>query len=118
MKRLTLIGAGLVIFAALGAGAAMAGDKTVNGQLRDSFCYMRMGAHGPSHHNCAMACAKAGIPVALEEDGTGKLYVLLPPKDKQGTPSSVVDRMEQSVTISGHEYTKGGITYLTVESVK
>jgi hypothetical protein len=115
MKRATLISATVVVFAALGASAALAED--VNGQLRDSYCYLRVGAHGPGHHNCAMACVKAGIPASLE-DSSGKLIVLLPPKDKQGLPSDVIDRMEQSVTISGHEYTKGGVTYLTVESVK
>jgi hypothetical protein len=118
MKRLSLIGASLIFSAAFAAGAARADEKTVTGQLRDSFCYMRVGAHGPSHHKCAMGCVKAGIPAALEEDGTGKIYVLLPPKDKQGTPAGVIERMEQPVTISGHEYSKGGVTYLTVESVK
>jgi hypothetical protein len=117
VRRVTLIVGGLIFAGALSATGALAADATVTGELRDSFCYNRVGAHGASHHNCAIACVKAGIPAALE-DSDGKLYVLLPPKDKQGLPAAALERMERQVTITGHEYTKGGITYLTVESVK
>ena len=77
-----------------------------------------MGAHGSSHHKCAMACAKAGIPVLLVQDKTEKYYVLMPSKDKQRLPSSVFDKMEDEVTVTGQEYNKGGVKFLSVESVK
>ena len=95
-----------------------AAETTVSGHLRDGFCFLTMGAHGPSHHDCAMACAKAGIPVMLEQDGTNKYFVLMPPKDKQSLPAGITDKMEEEVTVSGHEYSKGGMAFLTVDSVK
>ena len=109
---------------ALGLSIGMAGlvnaadTSTVSGFLRDSFCYTTMGAHGSSHHTCAMKCAKAGIPVMLVQDKTDKGYVLLPPKDDSALPDSVVDKMEDHVTITGNEFTKNGINYLQVQSVK
>jgi hypothetical protein len=99
------------------AGIAFAADTSVTGHLRDSFCYLTMGAHGPSHHECAMACAKAGIPVLLV-DKTEKYYVLLPAKSGQSLPAAIIQKMEEEVTVTGHEYDKGGMRFLTVESVK
>jgi len=101
------------------AGILMAAEtSTVTGHLRDGFCYTIMGAHGASHRSCAMKCAKAGIPVMLVEDKTDKGYVLLPPKDDSGMPADVISNMEKQVTVTGHEFTKNGISYLQVESVK
>ena len=62
--------------------------------------------------------AKAEIPVMLEQDKTNKYFVLIAPKDKQSLASSITDKMEQEVTVTGHEYSKGGMTFLTVDSIK
>lgn len=103
---------------ALIAGAAFAAEKTVTGTLEDSFCYVTMGAHGADHKKCATACAKKGIPVALVEKGSDNMYVLLPPKNDEPLPPSVLGKMEDQVTISGDQFSKGGVNYLTVKSVK
>jgi hypothetical protein len=115
MKTIVTLCLGLLLSIAFAAGASAA---EVTGHLRDSFCFLGMGAHGSSHHECAMACAKAGIPVLLVQDKTDKYYVLMPSKDKQPLPSSVFDKMEDEVTVTGTEYSKGGVRFLTVESVK
>ncbi len=117
MRRMLVLGAGLFVAASLTASAARAADPERSGELRDGYCYMTLGAHGASHHDCAMACAKAGEPVMLQLK-SGKLVLLLPAKDKSGFSDDVINKMEQSVTVSGHEYSKGGVTVLRAESVK
>jgi len=121
MKRFLIAGLGMMLCAGI-ASAAMAADtgtsKSVTGTLEDSFCYGTMGAHGASHKKCAMGCAKAGIPVSLVEKGSKKIYVLLPPKNAQAIPDEVVSKMEDTVTVTGKEYSKGGVNFLTVDSVK
>jgi|SRR5277367_5551729 len=120
MKHFALLILGLV-FAASCAVIASAADapqeKSVSGVLTDTYCYSTMGAHGASHKKCAMGCAKAGIPVALREK-SGKMIILLPPKDDEALPADVLDKMEDEVTVTGKEYKSGGVTFLTVESVK
>jgi hypothetical protein len=100
------------------ASIVSAAEKSVTGTLEDSFCYVTMGAHGPSHQKCAQACSKKGIPVSLVEKGSGAMYILLPPKNDEPIPDSITTRMEDEVTVTGNEYVKGGIHYLTVEAVK
>lgn len=116
MRKLPAIGAGVALSFTV-AAMAMAAQTTVSGHLRDSYCYIRMGAHGPSHKSCASKCAKAGIPVLLVTD-SGKTYTLLPPKDAHPYPESVIQHMEDKVTVTGNEYNKDGQRFLTVNSIK
>ncbi|MDP3722167.1 MAG: hypothetical protein Q8R91_01550 [Candidatus Omnitrophota bacterium] len=91
---------------------------TIKGELVDSLCYVAMNAKGAGHKQCAMDCAKAGIPISMLEDGTGKLYTVLPKEDKTGYPASVITRMGETVTLTGDLYEQGGVRYVTVESVE
>jgi len=90
---------------------------TVKGEVIDTYCYALMGAKGESHRQCAIDCVKAGIPAGLLEEGTGKVYVLLPNKDKTGLPKGVIDKMGRMATVTGKVYTSDGSNFLTVESI-
>ena len=117
MNRIAATGLGIAL--SLGfAVSAFAAEKSVKGTLEDSFCYVTLGAHGPGHKKCATECAKKGIPVSLVEKGTDKMYILLPPKNDEALPESVLSRMEDEVTVTGNSYSKGGVNYLVVKSVK
>lgn len=117
MKKLAIAGLGLMLSVSA-SGVVWAREKAVTGTLEDSFCYVTMGAHGAGHQKCAAGCAKKGIPVALIEKGTDKMYVLLPPKNDSALPADVIDKMENEVTVTGDEYDKDGVSYLTVKSLK
>jgi hypothetical protein len=120
VNRLANLGLGLVLAIGL-AGVAIATDgsqKTVTGNLEDAYCYGTMGAKGAGHKQCAIKCASHGIPVTLIEKGTEKSYILLPNKDASPLPDSVIQRMEDDVTVTGKEYNKNGTEYIVVESVK
>jgi len=93
-------------------------EITIKGELVDSLCYVAMAAKGAGHKQCAIDCAKAGIPISILEDGTGKLYTVLPQKDKTGYPESVINKMGETVTLKGDLYENGGNRYVTVESVE
>jgi hypothetical protein len=113
--------AGLGAMLAIGiAGLGIAADtqRSVTGNVEDTFCYTVVGAHGASHAECALKCAQKGIPVGLVEKGTEKMYILLPPKNEQAMPDDVLKNMEKEVTVTGKSYSKGGVEFLTAESVK
>ena len=93
-------------------------EIVIKGELVDSLCYVAMAAKGAGHKQCAIDCAKAGIPISILEDGTGKLYTVLPKEDKTGYPESVINRMGEAVTLKGDLYENGGQRYVTVESVE
>jgi hypothetical protein len=118
MRKILIAGLGALLATGI-AGLAMAADaKSVTGNLEDTFCYNAVGAKGAGHAQCALKCAQKGIPVGLVEKGTEKIYVLLPPKNDEAMPVDVVKNMEKEVTVTGQSYSKGGVEFLTVESVK
>ncbi len=100
------------------AGMESGKEVAIKGELVDSLCYVTMASTGSGHKQCAIDCAKAGIPISIVEDGTGKLYTVLPSKDKTGYPDSVVKKMGDKVTLKGDLYEKGGNKYVAVESVE
>lgn len=121
MRRLIVAALALAIAGLIGVPLFGAGDsttKSVTGNLEDSYCYGLMGAQGPGHKKCAIACAKSGTPVSLVEKGTGKVWVVLPPKNASPYPDDIINKMEEEVTISGKTAEKGGVSYIAAEQVK
>ena len=108
----------LLVIVAAAATAYAAESVTVTGEVIDTYCYSMAGAKGEGHRQCALECAKKGIPVGLLEDGTNKVYVLLPSKNASPLPQSVIDNMARKVTITGKVVESGGSRFLTVESIK
>ena len=93
-------------------------EITIKGELVDSLCNVTMASVGSGHKQCAIDCAKAGIPISIVEDGTGKMYTVLPKEDKTGYPKDVISKMGDKVTLKGDLYEKGGNKYVAVESVE
>ena len=123
MGKFAAVGLALTLLlgtATLGIADVKGGEKDVQvtGEVIDTFCYSTMGAKGTGHKQCGIDCAKKGIPVGLLEKGSEKVHILLPNKDKTALPDDVVNKMGETVTVTGHPYTKGGVAFLTVESVK
>ncbi len=120
MKRFSTLFASVVFGIILASAIQVYAAETVSvkGEIIDTYCYALMGAKGPSHRNCAIECVKKGIPAGLLEDGTNKVYVLLPNKDKTGLPPAVIEKMAEKVTITGKVYSQGGSQFLVIESIK
>ncbi len=111
LKRILASTAVLALFAVPLAAQAEkpgAGDEmTITGQVIDVNCYTTMNASGPTHKQCATACAKAGVALAiLSNDGT----IYMPVSAKQGDPqnSRLMDFAEGKVKVTGtHKYVSG-----------
>ncbi len=121
-QKMTLLAGFLTLLLFLGGLSqvyAQAKTVTVKGEVIDTYCYATMGAKGESHRQCAIDCFKAGIPAGLLENGTNKVFVLLPNKDKTPLPQKdILEKMGRQATITGKVYTSGGSNFLTVESIK
>jgi hypothetical protein len=105
----------LVMIAAFGQPK---GTKlTVKGEVVDLWCYLEGGDHGAKHKDCAVACAKAGNPIGIV-DAKGNVYVAMGIKDHQPGREVLIDKMAQTVTITGTLVKKGGTQVIYVSSVK
>jgi hypothetical protein len=100
-------------------GSAQAPPPSViNGELIDSYCYAAAGVRGMPHAACALKCARAGVPVALLDAKTHRVYVLLASKDAAALPLALVAQMGRDVEITGDLLPKLGTSFLTVRSFR
>jgi hypothetical protein len=91
---------------------------TVRGEIADTYCLGARGVRGPSHTACAIRCARKGVPLALVEDGTRRLYILLPPKDETAMPENVIRAAGTIHTVTGRMFVNSGTRFLTVDTIK
>ena len=83
MKRAVHASAIVVTLGVIGGLTLRASDRmTIRGQVIDAACFM-MHPHAAaiaSHKDCGEACLKRGVPLAIANEGDGKLYFPADPK--------------------------------------
>jgi len=97
--------------------AANAGnDMTLTGQVIDVNCYTTMGASGAGHKQCAAACAKAGVALAiLSSDGTIYMPVSSKPADPQN--SRLEPFAESQVKVTGVHRMSHGMHTIEIKTI-
>jgi hypothetical protein len=97
--------------------AANAGnDMTLTGQVIDVNCYTTMGASGAGHKQCAAACAKAGVALAiLSSDGTIYMPVSSKPADPQN--SRLDPFAESQVKVTGVHRMSHGMHTIEIKTI-
>jgi hypothetical protein len=120
MRQRTLASVAVLIFAASRLAAQAphptGDDATITGQVIDLNCHTTMGASGPAHKQCAQACAKAGVALAiLSSDGT----VYVPVSSKPGDPqnSRLMDFAEAKVKVTGTQRFANGLHTIEIKTV-
>ena len=91
-------------------------ETTITGQVIDVNCYTTHGASGPGHKQCAQACIKAGVALAiLGSDGT--LY--MPVSSKLADPQN--PRLEQfaeaKVKVTGVHRLVNGLHTIEIKTI-
>ncbi len=93
-------------------------DVTIRGEVVDPASYLKEGRHGPEMTSETYEAADGGQTLAILEDGTGALYLLLgehPGDDPSGT---VYDLVNEHVTVTGKAYERGGLKGLVPASAQ
>src|SRR5882672_250759 len=106
----------LILPVAISVGADQ--TITVRGEIADSYCLGVRGVRGPSHTACAIRCARKGVPLALVEEGTRHLYILLPPHDETAMPEKVIRAAGTVHTVTGRMFMNSGTRFLTVDAIR
>jgi hypothetical protein len=100
------------------APGGVVGARSIIGEVVDPGCWIVNGAKGPSHKECAIACAKAGQVLGILETKTQKLYMVATDMPGQDPNKGLIDYVGQMVTVKGRVYTRGGATGIKIASVE
>ena len=121
MYRLLIIA--LAIFTFSGFALAQQNGKqiTIVGEVVESQCYIT-GLNGPgrgaAHRECALSCAKGGIPLSILEEKTGKLYLAGQTKKAMaGANELLMPYVAEKVKVTGRIFEKGGMKMLLISKV-
>lgn len=99
------------------AASSKAAEETVKGELVDLKCYLDKGEHGDGHKDCAVACAKRGEPIGIL-DSNGNVYVVIGDKAHGSDRDALINRMSETVTVTGKVVKKGGTQAFYIASIK
>jgi len=92
-------------------------EITVTGLVVDTGCYMAHNSTGPKHETCATACAKKGVPLAILDQASGKLYMAVA-SDHKNQNDKLMPFVEKKVKVSGILLENGGIKGLAIKTVE
>lgn len=115
------LGIGLLTAAPVAAADAPAPRRiTVTGEIIDSWCYLSeiMYALGSAHHQCAVWCARGGVPVGiLGEDE--QVYVVLKMQDDSAVLENpgIMKVQTNKVTVEGDLYERDSVRYIAIDKI-
>jgi len=91
---------------------------TVTGYVRDTACFIMKGASGASHEQCALTCAKNGIPLGIQADN-GTYYLAVGPGHPAKPGNPLLEKYaEKKVKITGIANVRNGMHVLAVMKVQ
>jgi hypothetical protein len=119
VKRAYSLPIALVVLAIAATMPLMAATQqvTVRGEVVDSVCFIKSGARGADHRDCAQTCADGGIPLALVEEGTDQLIWLASSAMMKGANEELKAHASHTVEITGEWAERGGAKILIIDSI-
>lgn len=95
-------------------------EITLKGEVIDLACYMKNkdAGKGPDHKECAVKCAKNGVPLGLLEDGTGTVYYTVKMKNKNNANDMMIPFVAEKVLIKGKIIERGGTKLLFIDMIE
>lgn len=121
MKRVLLLLASFAVLLAapfaLADGMAKGKAGTWKGEVIDAGCYLGHGAMGEKHKECALKCAKNGMPLMLL-GADGKAVLLTPNHDNADPYEKLKGWAGSMVEVSGTLNSRSGVSGIDVTDAK
>lgn len=90
---------------------------TIQGEVVDPSTYLQDGRHGPELAEQTYEAVDGGQTLALLEDGTNTLYLLIAERPGEDPNELVYDYVNQQVKATGHVYQRGGVRGVVLSTV-
>ncbi len=100
------------------ARAAEEATQTLQGEIVDPAAYLRDGRHGAELEDETFDAVDGGQTLALLEQDTQVLYLLLAPQAGEDPNELVYDHVTHRVKLTGHVYERGGMHGIVATEVE
>jgi hypothetical protein len=114
---------GFFFFAAMVVSLCPAQQRnkaTITGEVIDTKCYMLKGeeGRGKDHKECALKCAKAGVPLAILQEKTNLVYFTAKARGMSGANEMLMPFVAERVSVTGTVVERGGVKMLFIDSIE
>lgn len=98
--------------------APMGKKVMLTGYVRDTGCLVMRGLSGASHAECALMCAKKGVPLGIEADN-GTYYIAIQPGHPANGANPILEKyVEKKVKVSGIANSAHGVNEIAIMKVE
>ena len=119
MRRALMVGAlGVALGLAAPPPAFTQGEQTLKVEVVDPATYLKTAQHGPELTDQTYEAVDGGQTLALLDPQTNTLYLLLTEAAGEDPNELVYDYANQTVTVTGRVYERGGMKGIVVLSVE
>jgi len=120
MRITAIVARAVPLFLVVALWGADAGSKTetVKGYVLDSACAFTKGLEKPISRECALACAKAGSPLAILTADGNIYWPIAGTTPSSGQNDKLVPFAGQKVTASGKVYERGGSKAIVIDKIE
>jgi len=108
----------LAVSVIVGGLRAQEAPRTVQGEIIDPALYLREGRHGLEMEDETFEAVDGGQTLALLEQGTDNLYLLLAEEAGEDPNELAYDYVNQQVMVTGTVYERGGLRGIVASSVE
>ena len=91
--------------------------RTITGEVVDTGCYLGHASKGADHASCATMCINQGMPMGVLTQ-KGALYLVTMNHDKPDAYKKLKGMAGKNVTVTGHVYSRSGMTGIEIDSFK
>lgn len=92
-------------------------ERAIEAEVVDPAAYLKDGSHGPTQTDQTYQAVDSGQTLALLEESSGNLYLLLSDNAGDDPNALVYDYVNQKVRATGRVYAKGGVQGIVLTSV-
>ena len=122
MNRLSSAILAIIILGTYAVAKQSGKEITIYGEVIETQCYVT-GLTGPGkgseHKDCAVKCARNGIPLSILEDKTGNVYLAgQSKKAMSGATELLLPYIAAKVKVTGRLFEKGGMRLLLISNVE
>jgi len=114
---------GTIVLISVVASLAVAQQKnksTIIGEVIGLKCYLAKGeaGRGEGHKKCALACAKKGVPLAILQEKTERIYLAAKARGMSGANEMLMPFVGERVSATGTLEERGGVKMLFIDSIE
>jgi hypothetical protein len=117
LLAITILAGGVAPLASQKPDSPAGESVTITGRVVDVSCFLALGSSGADHKQCARACARSGVPLAILST-YGTLYMPVSAKPADAQIPRLAPFAEGPVKVTGTHRLRAGMHTIAIKTIE